>query len=423
MNIKYILSSTKNAFKLSVRLYYSKFDVSLSLPIFIERESDWDVSSQQLANSSILNEKLSELKTALLKKYNIDFTKGVLINKQWIQEVVSETFNRPTNEKNLVNNDNEIYLTDFSYFWLDNHSTNWKVSAKKYISAVQISQYRKFVDQVVEFEKSVNRRLTLKDISQDDVYEIANWYEENEYNNSTIERAIGRLKFFLNRANENDIKVSKVRNQRIYIEKEDDELESVYLNEEELRLIYNHKEWKSELFSEEDLEHAKDNLILSCYTSLRISDFMNGLDISKIKENKILIRTQKTKQFTVIPLHNFVKEILNKRFGNIPKKYDNHTYNLMIKECCRIVKIEKQVFGKLWDKNIKRKVKGYFPKWRYISSHCGRKSFISNLKGKISDEALMSIGAWKSSEMMNFYNKTSKTEYANQLQEYWTKTN
>jgi len=423
MNIKYILSATKNSWRISVRMYYGKFDLSLALPIFVENSSDWGADAQQLANSSILNEKLLELKTSILKQYNLDFTQGILFNKEWLKNVVSDVFNRPSGEKNLINNDVEIYFTDFGYWWIKNHSANWKVSAKKFISKVQISQYKKFLDQVVEFEKSIGTKLVLKDLSQDNIYELANWYEENGYNSSTIERAIGRLKFILNRSFEHDIKTSKVRNQRIYIEKEDDEIESVYLNEEELSLIHNHKEWKSDLFSEEDLEHAKDNLILSCYTSLRISDFMNGLDVSKIKENKILIRTQKTKQFTVIPLHNFVKEILNKRFGNIPKKFDNHTYNLMIKECCRIVKIEKQIFGKLWDKESKRKIKGYFPKWKYISSHCGRKSFISNLKGKISDEALMSIGAWKSNEMMNFYNKTTKAEYANELHEFWQNQN
>ena len=423
MNIKYILSKTKNSWRISVRMYYGRFDLSLLLPIFVEKESDWDSDSQQLADSSILNQKLSELKSAILREYNQDFTQGVIISKIWLKQVVSVVFNRPSGEENLINNTAEIYFTDFGKMWIDKFADKWKVGPKKFMTKVQKSQYAKLIEQVCEFEKVIGKKWILKDLSVDEIYEFVNYLEENEYNSSSIERAIGRVKFVLNRAYDHDLKVSKVRNQRIYIEKEDSELESVYLNESELSLIHNHKEWKSELFSEEDLEHAKDNLILSCYTSLRISDFMNGLDVSKIKENKILIRTQKTKQFTVIPLHNFVKEILNKRFGNIPKKFNNHTYNLMIKECCRIVKIENQVFGKLWDKKLKRKVKGYHPKWRYISSHCGRKSFISNLKGKISDEALMSIGAWKSSEMMNFYNKTSKTEYANELHDFWQNQN
>jgi len=418
MNIRYEIKGKKQIKNLYIRLYEGKFDVSAPINLFV-LEEDWNWQTESSNSDDLLNIKLQELKLTVLKALNQSFANGSIITSETLKAIVKEQFNRPIGEIGLVNQDKDVYLSDFARFWIENKSSTWKVSAKKFMSKVQISQYKKVVEQLSEYEKFANCKLTLKDLKVDDFYQFANYLEENEYNNSTIKRIIGRVIFFMNRANEQGLKVSNAYKQRIYIESDNDELESVYLNETELELLHNRKEWKSDLFSEEDLENAKDNLVLSCYTSLRISDFMHGLDTSKIKDNQILIRTQKTKQFTVIPLHKFVKEILSKRFGNLPKKFDNHTYNLMIKECCRIAKIEKQTFGKLWDRTKKRKVKGYYPKWQFITSHVGRKSFISNLKGKISDNALMSIGAWKSNEMMAHYNKTSKSEYAEQLNDYW----
>jgi len=414
MNIKYILSATKNSWRISVRMYYGKFDVSLALPIFVEKPSDWDAESQQLANSPILNEKLLELKTSILKQYNLDFTQGVVFNKNWLKSVVSDVFNRPSGEKNLINNDVEIYFTDFGYWWIKNHSANWKVSAKKYISKVQISQYKKFLDQVVEFEKYIGSKLVLKDLSQDSIYEFANYLEENGYNSSTIERAIGRLKFMLNRAFEHDIKTSKVRNQRIYIEKEDDEIESVYLNEKEIQAIYD-----LDLDHDYELDNIKDNLVLSCWFGLRVGDLMTNLKTDNIKDGFVSIKTQKTGSFVKLPIHPMAKSILDKRFGNLPNKVSISVYNEKIKIICQLANIDNQVYGKLWNPKLKRKELVYAPKYKFVSSHIGRKSLATNLSGKVTDEIIQKICGWSNLTMVAHYNKTSKTEYAETLKNYW----
>jgi len=414
MNIKYVLSATKNSWRISVRMYYGKFDLSLALPIFVENSSDWDVESQQLANSSILNEKILELKTSILKQYNLDFTQGILFNKEWLKNVVSDVFNRPSGEKNLINNDVEIYFTDFGYWWIKNHSANWKVSAKKFISKVQISQYKKFLDQVVEFEKSIGSKFVLKDLNQDQIYEFANYLEENGYNSSTIERAIGRLKFILNRAFEHDIKTSKVRNQRIYIEKEDDEIESVYLNEEEIQKIFD-----LNLEHDYELDNIRDNFIISLWSGLRINDFMTNLKTDNIKDGIISIKTQKTGSFVKIPIHPMAKSILDKRFGNLPRKVDVSEYNIKIKTICQLANIDNQVYGKLWNSEKKRKELTYAPKYKFVSSHIARKSLATNLSGKVSDEVIMSALGWSNVSMKQYYDKRSKTDFADKLNEFW----
>jgi len=415
MNIKFSTYAKKSGLsQILVRMYHKGFDVSAKLDLFVV-PSDWNEELQLTNSSNLVNEKLLKLKSAILSRYNEDFVQGQLINSVWLKRVTSDVFDRPHDENSLICQDKYLYFTDFCKYWLKDKSAKWKVNSKSFIGKSLLAQYEKFVDLFCEFEKTLESKIVLKDMSVDDFYEFANYMENQGYNPKTIERQIGRMKFFCLRCQEESIKISPAFRQRIYIDKDDDEIDSVYLSEEEIDKIYNLQ------IDDENLDNARDNLVLSCYTSLRISDFMHNLDVSKINDGMISIKTQKTKQFSVIPLHPYVSAILSKRFGALPKRFDNHNYNLLIKKVCKEAGLTNIIFGSLWNPKTKRKQKGNYPKWMMISSHQGRKSFISNLKGKVSDEVLMSVGAWKSKDIMSHYDKTSKMEYAKQLSDFWSK--
>lgn len=416
MNIKFNLTKNKKNYKVSVRVYYKNFDVSLNLDLFVFSEDEWDFSSETFRENPEANEKLLELKTTILKRYNRDFTKGILINKNWLQEIVKEVFDRPTNEVNLVNNDKDIYVVDFSNYWLKNFASSWKTSPKEIMSNLIKSQYQKFVDIFADFQAQKQVRYTLYGLTQDDVYEFVNWLEEEEYNSATIERYVGRLKFMLNRASEMSLKVSQVRNQRIYIDKESSEVESVYLNEEEIKKIYN-----LDLSHDFELDNARDNLVISCFSGLRVSDLMTGLKTDNIKEGFISVKTKKTKTFVTIPVHKMVESILRKRFGQLPKKTTTFEYNRLIKIVCQLAEIDNQILAKTWNPLKKRKEIKYVKKYEAIGSHTARRSFASNLYGKVPNEVIQSVAGWSSSEMIAHYNKTTKSDYAQQLKDFWNK--
>ena len=414
MNIKFNLTKNKKNYKVSVRVYYKNFDVSLNLDLFAFSDDEWDFSCETFRDNPEANEKLLELKSTLLKRYNRDFTKGVLINKSWLQEIVKEVFDRPTNEVALINNDKDIYIVDFSNYWLKTFADSWKTSPKETMSKLVKSQYQKFVDIFSDFQDQKKVRYTLHSLTQDDVYEFSNWLEEDDYNSATIERNIGRLKFFLNRASEMSLKVSQVRNQRIYIDKESSEVESVYLNEEEIKKIYN-----LDLSHDFELDNARDNLVISCFSGLRVSDLMTGLKTDNIKEGFISVKTKKTKTFVTIPVHFYCESILRKRFGQLPKKTTTFEYNRLIRIVCQLAEIDNQILAKVWNSDKKRKEIKYVKKYEAIGSHTARRSFASNLYGKVPNEVIQSVAGWSSSEMIAHYNKTTKSDYANQLQKYW----
>ena len=416
MNIKFNLTKNKKNYKVSVRVYYKNFDVSLNLDLFAFSDDEWDFSCETFRDNPEANEKLLELKSTLLKRYNRDFTKGVLINKSWLQEIVKEVFDRPTNEVALINNDKDIYIVDFSNYWLKTFADSWKTSPKETMSKLVKSQYQKFVDIFSDFQYQKKVRYTLYSLTQDDVYEFVFWLEEDDYNSATIERYVGRLKFFLNRAAEMSLKVSQVRNQRIYIDKESSEVESVYLNEEEIQKIYN-----LDLSHDFELDNARDNLVISCFSGLRVSDLMTGLKTDNIKEGFISVKTKKTKTFVTIPVHFYCESILRKRFGQLPKKTTTFEYNRLIRIVCQLAEIDNQILAKVWNPLKKRKEIKYLKKYEAIGSHTARRSFASNLYGKVPNEVIQSVAGWSSSEMLAYYNKTSKKEYAEQLKTFWNK--
>lgn len=412
MNISFKLQGTKSIKKLSVRFYHNKLDISSAMTIML-MDHEWDNDSQTVIGNNELNIALQGLKLDILKNYNKDFCKGVLIDKAWLQKVVKNSFMRPKLENGLVSPDYTIFMSDFASWWLKNHSEKWNVSHKKTMDESLRNQYQKFVNIFKEYETTIGEKLHLRNVTITDLYSFSEYLETENYQVSTIERHIGRFRFFMNRATEHNIDVNQSFKQRIYLDKDDD-FEGVYLNEEEIQLIV-----EKDFSFDEELHIAKQNLLIGLHTGLRVSDFLK-LDTSNITDGVIKIKTKKTNSKVVIPMHPIVKQVIDSNFGNLPPKISSSEFNKHIKTICQICKIDNMIHGKLFDKDLKRKKIGYFEKYKLISSHVCRRSFATNNYDKFSKEVLNAVCGWsKKSNQVEHYNKTSKLEYAMQMQNKW----
>jgi len=221
------------------------------------------------------------------------------------------------------------------------------------------------------------------------------------------------VRFFCIRCKENGIKISNDFTKRIYFHKED-EVDSVYLTEKEISKIC-----KLDLSADQKLDNIKDAFLLGLFTGMRFSDYGKRLDISNFKNGFIKITTQKTNQRIVVPVHRVVAEVIKKRNGSLPSKVSLHEFNLGIRTICMICDIDEIVYGKLFDSTTKRKKVGMYKKWQLISSHSARRGFATIYADKLSENAICSILGWSSSQMLKAYNKTSKEQYAMQLQKIW----
>ncbi len=415
MNLSYKLQGKKDIKNIYLRLYKNKFDICVCTNLVV---LGGDFANEQSKSDSQLNENLLNLKLNVLKQYNLSFSKGTVIDSNWLKDVVKTTFERPSQENGLVNQDYTIYFSDFADYWIENFAKTWKTASRKNMSKVLFSQYISFIGIFKDYEKTINRKLQMRFLTQEEIYLFLEYLQELDYSVSTIERSfLGRLRFFCNRAKDLKIDICSDHSQNFFFDSEED-IEGVFLNEKEIQSIYNLDLSDNDLF-----ENVRDNLIISCWTALRISDFMTNLKTDNIKDGIISIKTQKTGQFVKLPLHFQVKEILAKRFGQLPSKMIHSEYNKQLKIVCQMAKIDNVIFGKLFDTDKKRKIKGHFPKFMLCSSHIGRKSLVSNLRGKVSDNLLASIGGWKNTELLNTYDNTTKLDYAHELENYFNNNN
>jgi integrase len=270
----------------------------------------------------------------------------------------------------------------------------------------------KFIETLREYEEFVGEKLQLRSTVKANLESFIDYLETEDYQTSTIERNIGRLRFFLNRAVEMNMDVNLGYKERIIFDFDTD-IEGVYLHPTEIKKIVD-----TDFSDNEELFIAKQNFLLGLFTGLRISDFLK-LDTSNISDGNITIKAKKTKTKVVIPVHPIVADIIAENFGFLPKKMNASDFNVHIKTICQVCEIDNMVYGKVFDKELKRKKVGYFEKYKLISSHVCRKSFATNFSGAGKDVLNSVLGWSKNSNMSNHYNKKSHVELAEIMKKQW----
>lgn len=232
--------------------------------------------------------------------------------------------------------------------------------------------------------------------------------ETKKYAQNTIANQIKNLKAFMNEATERGInKNVEFRNRKF--KKVTHDVDNIYLNTEEVKAIYS-----VDLSTSPDLDKIRDLFILGCCTGLRFSDFTQIKKENLIDGNKIKIRTQKTDETVVIPVHPFVKEILKKYDGVIEKPPLNKELNDGLKTIAELAKI-KEIVAYSTNKGGKIE-KMTTEKFNQVSSHTARRSFATNLfLADVPSITIMKITGHKSEKSFLKYIRISQEENANKL--------
>lgn len=133
-------------------------------------------------------------------------------------------------------------------------------------------------------------------------------------------------------------------------------------------------------FSENEsrFEKARDVFLFSCVTGLRHSDLKN-LRQSNIKYNYLIIMSQETEDSIRVPLVDLAQAILEKYkdsgdINPIPL-VSQQKYNEYLKEIGK----RAELYEKLTQIHYKghERIETTLPKWQLLTSHVGRKTFIS----------------------------------------------
>lgn len=228
---------------------------------------------------------------------------------------------------------------------------------------------------------------------------------------NTVGTQIKNLKTFLNEATERGIN-KNVEFKKRKFKKVSEDTDKLYLNQTELEKLY-----QLDLSGNKKFEKVRDLFIIGCYTGLRFSDFTQIKPENIVDSNKIKIKTQKTGEMVVIPLHPFVSEIMAKYDGSIPEPISNQKMNDYLKKIAKLDELKE--FKELIEVSITKGgklVKSSTAKHDLIMTHTARRSFATNLfLAEVPAITIMKITGHKTEKSFMRYIRISQEENANKL--------
>lgn len=215
--------------------------------------------------------------------------------------------------------------------------------------------------------------------------------------NSTIARRLRQIKSFLSWCVKQGYLLGKYDYANFKPMLKQTQKKIVYLTWEELMKLYNYRipqdgvevyltNEKGESYTKvvkysETLNKVRDVFCFMCFTSLRYSDVCI-LKRSNVYDTYIEITSKKTIDALKIELNRYSKAILDKYQGNIyPYNralpvMSNPKTNLYIKDVCELVGIDTPITETYYRNGVR--VDETKPKYKCISVHAGRRTFISN---------------------------------------------
>ena len=278
------------------------------------------------------------------------------------------------------------------------------------LSLLSVKKYKTTATRLKEFSRKYY--LDFDTIDQNFYKKFLHFLNGYGYKPNTIGKYIQVVKTFMQYATENGYN-SNLFFQSKKFKTFSETGFSIYLSEEEISDL-----WSLDLSTNNRLEAVRDLFIVGCYTGLRYSDF-SRLNKSHINDGFFRIKTLKTEQTVIIPVHPMIEDIMIK-YDGLPKAISNQKTNQYLKEITamvpslqNVVEVE-QVEG---GQKVTRKV----PKYQLVTTHTGRRSFATNLykKGLMTAFDIMQITGHKTEQAFLKYIKVTPEESAKRLQTVW----
>lgn len=412
--INYLIKGQNNPTVIYLRFKNGRsLDTTVSTSLLVN-PGHWSQSKQKIKplvearDKDHINSQLEKLKLHLFEQFNLDNSKGALINNRWLKTNVESFFNRSTST-----NEHEIYFTSYMDHFIKEAPKRVLREKQRPVLDKTIARYRTTCNRIKDYETILNKRLRLDEINLKFHKDyLVYMFDKLQYGGNTVGKDIALIKMVCREAKSDGLIVnSQVEDKNFYIPTA--KTQDTYLNEHEINMIFNY-----DLADRERLDNVRDLFIIGLRTGLRVSDFMR-LKTTNLKRDFIEIKTLKTGKEVAIPLHSQVGAVLRKRNGKFPSKISDQKFNEYVKELCQLVGIDEVIEGKLMNPETKRKEFGSFAKYRLISSHTCRRSFASNLYGQLPTPVIMSITGHSTESSFLKYIKISSKENAETLNKFW----
>jgi integrase len=420
-SIKYSIQSKSDSASIYLRLSMGKSNYIKSRIGLTIDANNWSsrtgLPKQNNTDNKEFTNKLSKLKIFILDQVNAANSIGEEITNKWLLDKIDFHFNR----NQIV----EIeYLTTYGDKFVDELQYKVSQNNKKGVSDSTKKKYKTIVNKLKNYETSKGKRLLVRDVDLKFHKEFMRYLSEvDKLSDNTVGRYLKVVKTICLDAQRNGIQIS---DQMPHFKGFTVKPPIVTLSFDEIDQI------KKKEFVNENHQIARDWLIIGCYTGQRVSDLMtmNKGMIESIQNFEFIVLTQKkTGKLVQIPIHQEVRQVLNKRNGEFPPLFNlnlvvnNVLFNRYLKQLCKIAEIDEVVEGNRYNEGTDRYENGQFEKHLLISSHVCRRSFASNFYAnrKYPTPLLMNITAHSTEKMFLEYIGKKPIDYGLQLAEIWSK--
>jgi site-specific recombinase XerD len=296
------------------------------------------------------------------------------------------------------------------------------IEAKKLeqIGKETIKTYKTTITKLKEFQDEKKYLVDYNSINKDFYNKFLLYLYGKKLLNNTIDKHIKNLKLFMKyelaQGTHTNLLYQNFKRTRT-------KTDFVILEIPELKKLYQHK------FTDKIYDKIRDFFLLGCSTGLRFSD-LNKLNSGNFvlnqdpfhntisqhpTESYINIYTNKTGETLKLPLNNFIIEFIYKykvaegEFKGL--KMTNQKFNELIKLVCQEAKIDsaKQIVKKM---GTETKVYSDL-KYKFVSSHTMRRSFISLLAHYTNPTNIQMVSGHKDIKVLTDYIKKTDKDFEN----------
>ena len=365
---KELIKATENDFedkKLQIFLYL-RFS-GRTLKVYLDRkvtQKQWDVKGQEVnprfyKDGAIdLNNYLKDIKSLTGKLFEKNTVEKIITTREQIKKVVDLVGN-----KDMLSSSCITFEKAFNEFIEDK---------KRKHSKSTISVYETTLKHLKEFALKTKTKLLFETINSEFESKLCKYFlDDLDMSNNTISKYIKTLKTFMNFCTEESEYNSKLSTGFRKFEVTESEKEVYALTIDELMKIYNYK------FKELRLSQVRDVFCFLCFTGLRFSD-VEKLKREDIKNDNLNLLIKKTKKNITIPLNDFAKALLGKYIDHsapLPV-ISNQKTNDYLYEIGKLLDINEPVKKSVF--KGPKVIEEYIPKYDVLTTHLGRKTFITN---------------------------------------------
>lgn len=431
-----VRSKANKNVSIKVRLSIDRNNVFELNTGFTINPKDWSETTglpkQNNETSKKTSSDLKKLDSYIIENLNTDLGKSILIDSNWLESKINDCFSR------VVKTDTSLLINHIQYI-IDNANTRKVKTNGGYkigLSKSTIKNYTLFRNIILEYQTIIKKQIQFLEITKPFVDKFTNWLvNTKKYSTNYSGKQLEILKTVCKDADKNEIPTTpysriiehfregdKDRYIHTLSYTEIEQIKNVSFSDEEQLKEFkkaNPQLTKNISITPEKLNNARNWILLGCAIGQRGGDLLN-ITAKKFRFNLEgylfldLIQKKTDKEVTIIVNEPYIIDIVK---NCLPKKILEQKLNEYTKVICKLAGITEMVKGTKLNTETNRKELGMFPKYEFITSHCFRRSFVTNKYKDWDTPTIMDVtGHTKESLVQTYINKRENKDSKAELQ-------